>query len=379
MKRDDLKYWLALKSIPGVGNAAFLSLIERFGSPSNVFSADVPTLCTAAAISGKQAHAIASFKSWDRVLRQLDELEKKGIRILTCLDTLYPPNLLNIYDRPVFLYVLGTLLKEDVNMAVIGSRRASAYGKYTTERFSRELALSGMTVVSGMARGIDSCAHRGALSVSGRTVAVLGCGLDVIYPPENKSLFAEISQNGALVSEFPPGTQPMPFHFPSRNRIISGMSYGVLVVEAGEKSGSLITARLALEQGRDVFAIPGSIDSSASRGSNSLIKQGAKLVESVDDILEELMPQIEIFRAGRPADRDKASCGESLPQKNTTPPVLCGLEKSIAQMLACKKMHADEIIAASGSAPADILSALTTMELKEIIQQHPGNFYSLKK
>ena len=202
-------------------------------------------------------------------------------------------NLLNIYDRPVFFYVLGRLDKEDVPLAIVGSRNASTYGRYTTDRISRELALRGITIVSGMARGIDSCAHRGALAAKGRTIAVLGSGLDVIYPPENKKLFAAISSNGAVISEFPLGTQPLSYNFPARNRIISGLSYGVVVVEAGEKSGSLITAKLAMEQGREVFAIPGTIDSASSRGTNSLIKQGAKLIENIDDILEDILPQLE--------------------------------------------------------------------------------------
>ena len=200
---------------------------------------------------------------------------------------------MNIYDRPAFLYVRGNLNKDDINIAVVGSRQASTYGKYTTEKISRELALKGLTIVSGMARGLDSAAHRGALTAHGRTVAVLGSGLDVIYPPENKKLFADIIQNGAVISEFPLGTPPRSTNFPARNRIISGMSYGVVIVEAGEKSGSLITARLALEQGREVFAVPGSIDTAGSRGTNKLIKQGAKLIENVDDILEEILPQLE--------------------------------------------------------------------------------------
>ena len=223
----------------------------------------------------------------------MDALDKMGISVVTCLDELYPHNLLNIYDRPAFFYVLGRLDNEDVPLAIVGSRNASTYGRYTTDRISRELALRGITIVSGMARGIDSCAHRGALAAKGRTIAVLGSGLDVIYPPENKKLFDAISSNGAVISEFPLGTQPLSYNFPARNRIISGLSYGVVVVEAGEKSGSLITAKLAMEQGREVFAIPGAIDSASSRGTNSLIKQGAKLVENIDDILEDILPQLE--------------------------------------------------------------------------------------
>jgi DNA processing protein len=223
----------------------------------------------------------------------LELINKNNITVITDRDESYPENLFNIYDRPPLLYIKGNLQKEDINIAIVGSRLASTYGKFITERISRELAMKGITIVSGMARGIDSAAHRGAIAAQGRTVAVLGCGLDIIYPPENKNLFSDIVQNGAVISEYPPQTQPLSAHFPARNRIISGISYGVVVVEAGEKSGSLITARLALEQGREVFAVPGSIDSVGSRGTNKLIKQGAKLIENIDDILEDILPQLD--------------------------------------------------------------------------------------
>ena len=312
-------------------------------------------------------------------MRQIEAMDKSGIKIITFQDELYPANLLNIFDRPVFLYVKGTLSREDIPLAVVGSRRASTYGKYTTERMSRELALQGVTIVSGMARGIDTCAHRGALSVSGRTIAVLGCGLDVIYPPENKILYSAIPQNGAVISEFPPGTEPLPFNFPARNRIISGMSYGVLVVEAGEKSGSLITARLAMEQGRDVFAIPGAIDSASSRGANSLIKQGAKLVETIDDILEDIIPQVENYQARQSIPGRDAQAAKTPVQvvKNTV--ALSGVEKSIAGILLSGEMHADDIIAAIKLAPSVVMSTLIAMELKGFIEQHPGKLFSLKK
>ena len=256
MNPEDLKYWLALMSVEGVGDTLFGPLLERFGSPAAVFSASVHELAGVPKMSKKISQTILAFNDWDGILRQIDGLNKAGIRIVTFLDESYPRHLLNVYDRPVLLYVAGHLHSDDISIAIVGSRHASTYGKYTTDRISRELALRGATIVSGMARGIDSCAHRGALAANGRTIAVLGSGLDVIYPPENKKLFEAIVEQGAVISEYPPGTQPLPFHFPARNRIISGMSYGVLVVEAGEKSGSLITAKLAMEQGREVFAIP---------------------------------------------------------------------------------------------------------------------------
>ena len=380
MNYENLKYWIALKSIDGIGNASFQPLLDHFGSPAAVFSTTVHNLSAIPGISKKSAAAIVSFKDWDKILLQMDALDKMGISVVTCLDELYPHNLLNIYDRPAFFYVLGRLDDEDVPLAIVGSRNASTYGRYTTDRISRELALRGITIVSGMARGIDSCAHRGALAAKGRTIAVLGSGLDVIYPPENKKLFDAISSNGAVISEFPLGTQPLSYNFPARNRIISGLSYGVVVVEAGEKSGSLITAKLAMEQGREVFAIPGTIDSASSRGTNSLIKQGAKLVENIDDILEDILPQLEQSPAQPTrhkqeilfADADSTNAEQKVESLSPT-------EQTILKKMLQEKMHADDIIAGTGLPVADVLSALITLELKEIIIQHPGKLFSLKK
>ena len=380
MNYENLKYWIALKSIDGIGNASFQPLLDHFGSPAAVFSTTVHNLSAIPGISKKSAAAIVSFKDWDKILLQMDALDKMGISVVTCLDELYPHNLLNIYDRPAFFYVLGRLDDEDVPLAIVGSRNASTYGRYTTDRISRELALRGITIVSGMARGIDSCAHRGALAAKGRTIAVLGSGLDVIYPPENKKLFDAISSNGAVISEFPLGTQPLSYNFPARNRIISGLSYGVVVVEAGEKSGSLITAKLAMEQGREVFAIPGAIDSASSRGTNSLIKQGAKLVENIDDILEDILPQLEQSPA-QPirCKQEILFAGADLTKAEQKVDSLSPIEQTILKGMSQEKMHADDIIAGTGLPVADVLSALITLELKEIIIQHPGKLFSLKK
>jgi DNA protecting protein DprA len=268
----------------------------------------------------------------------------------------------------------GNLTKDEINIAMVGSRLASTYGKYTTERISRELAIKGITIVSGLARGIDAAAHRGALTAQGRTIAVMGSGLDVIYPPENKKLYAEIEQRGAVISEYPLGTPPLANNFPARNRIISGMSYGVVVVEAGEKSGSLITARLALEQGREVFAVPGSIDSAGARGTNKLIKQGAKLIENIDDILEDILPQIE--KTAPLAASSTESFG-AIPPPITAK--LSAIEQIIIDLISTNNLHIDEIIAATALSPADALSSLMSLELKGIIQQHPGKFFSREK
>ncbi|MCX5854240.1 MAG: DNA-processing protein DprA, partial [Deltaproteobacteria bacterium] len=304
MNDHDLKYWIALKSIEGVGNVGFKNLVDALGSPRDVFNASTQTLKVIPGIGHKTAAHIKDFNNWQFADKECKLAEQMKVIIVSYRDPLYPKNLLNIYDFPVLLYVKGVLKEDDINIAVVGSRMASTYGKFSTERICRELALKGITIVSGLARGIDSAAHRGAVAGKGRTIAVLGCGLDIVYPPENEKLFMEIVEKGAVITEFPFGVPPNAPNFPSRNRIISGMSLGVVVVEAGEKSGSLITARMALEQGREVFAVPGSIDSAGSRGTHLLIKQGAKLIESVDDILDEILPQIDgYFQKPVPGDK----------------------------------------------------------------------------
>ena len=374
MIANDRKYWIALKSIEGIGNVTFPALVDEFGSLPAIFAAPVSKLSETPGISQNIATAISGFKGWDKVKVELEFLSKNDINIITYQDELYPAKLMNIYDRPPFLYVRGNLNKDDTNIAIVGSRLASTYGKYTTERISRELALKGLTIVSGMARGIDSVAHRGALTAHGRTIAVLGSGLDVIYPPENKKLYADIIQNGAVISEFPLGTPPRSANFPTRNRIISGMSYGVVIVEAGEKSGSLITARLALEQGREVFAVPGSIDAAGSRGTNKLIKQGAKLIENTDDILEEILPQFERTIVLKP---HSIANSEAIAAKSSE--IFSAVDQKIIDFISGSRVHIDDLISSTGLSSADILSALTTLELKGMVRQYPGKFFSLKK
>lgn len=374
MNNSILKYWIALKSIAGVGNITFLALIDKFGSLPAIFSAPISKLIEIQGISKNTAAAITGFKNWDKVKAELELLDKNKVNIITCHDELYPARLMNVFDRPPLIYVRGNLNRDDINIAIVGSRMASTYGKYTTERISRELALKGLTIVSGMARGIDSTAHRGAITARGRTIAVLGSGLDIIYPPENKKLFDDIVQNGAVISEFPLGTPPRSANFPTRNRIISGMSYGVVIVEAGEKSGSLITAKLALEQGREVFAVPGSIDSAGSRGTNKLIKQGAILIESVDDILEEIIPQIEIKTSLKsPPASDSAETNKDHLE------ILNEFDQKIFDCISKVRIHIDDIISTTGLPSSGILSVLTRMELQGIVEQLPGKFFSLKK
>jgi len=385
---DNLKYWLALKLVEGLGNIGVKNLLQGFGTPEHVFKAPLHLLETVPGIGSKTARHIKDFKQWAEVDGELEMAVRMNVAILTCQDPLFPQRLLHIYDCPVLLYVKGELRGLDVSIAVVGSRKASAYGKYTTERLCRELALNGVTIVSGMARGIDASAHRGAMSVKGRTVAVLGSGLDVIYPPENESLYDEISRCGAVVSEYSFGTRPNASNFPARNRIISGMSLGVVVVEATEKSGSLITARIALEQGREVFAVPGSIDEAGSRGTNRLIKEGAKLVEDVDDILAEIgpqtspevsMPVMAVLPATPTEHFPDAPRNEPRQRHDVHHAVLSEKEQLLINNLSSRPRPVDDLIAATGLSASEILSLLLHLELRGLIRQMPGKTYILQE
>jgi DNA processing protein len=380
MLNQNLKYWVALKWVEGVGNVGFKALLEAFGTPQKVFEAPLSMIKAVPGIGDKTAPQIKSFKDWKKVEKELEFADRTCVSIVTSQDHLYPSQLLSTYDYPAFLYVKGHLKEDDVNVAVVGSRTASTYGKFTTERLCRELVLRGITVISGLARGIDSAAHRGALSGKGRTVAVLGCGLDVVYPPENEKLFTEISLQGALISEFPFGTPPNAPNFPARNRIISGISLGVVVVEASEKSGSLITARIALEQGREVFAVPGSIDSSGSRGTNKLIKQGAKLIENVEDILEEILPQVTREpKSVKPDQRQKQPDDQQKILTSSPDLVLKETEKTVWQVLSQKPVHIDQIITSTGLTAHEVLVILLNLELQGLIEQKPGKTYMRKE
>jgi len=386
MDEDTLKYWIALKAVEEVGCVGFRTLLKAFSSPKAVFSASAQTLKVIPGIGPKTADHIRAFSDWGMAEREVALAGKLGIAIVTCEDPLYPKYLLNIYDFPPLLYVKGSLCPEEIPVAVVGSRLASAYGRYTTERLSRELALKGITIVSGLARGIDAAAHRGALAGKGRTIAVLGCGLDVIYPPENKKLADDITARGALITEFPFGTPPNAPNFPARNRIISGISFGVVVVEAGEKSGSLITARFAAEQGRSVFAVPGAIDTAGSRGTHRLIKQGAKLIENVDDILEEILPQaVRLPALSEKQPRIPMPDSTQLdPETMNAPPAadIAGLgetERKLFALVPQKPVEIDTLIITSGFAPQEVLNGLLILELRGLIRQLPGKMFVRKE
>ena len=271
----DVFHWLALNLTPGIGATLSKRLLEYFRSPEAVFRASTGELRKIEGLGEKVAETLQKGPSASAVERELSLVREAGANLLTLHDPSYPRRLKEIYDPPPVLYVRGEIREEDeLSISIVGSRKTSPYGRGMTERISQDLAQNGVTVVSGMARGIDSVAHWGAISAGGRTIAVLGCGIDVIYPPENRTLFGKIVERGAVLSEFRMGSLPEGGHFPKRNRIISGISRGVVVVQASMKSGSLITARYALEQGRDVYAVPGNVGSESSRGSNWLINRG---------------------------------------------------------------------------------------------------------
>jgi DNA processing protein len=354
-------FWFFLRSVPLVGNVTFRRLLERFGSPEAVFRASRDELARVKGVSAAVAAAIHSHDGRPAAERECLAVRREGVRIVTLLDRDYPKPLLEIPDPPPYLYVKGSLEGIDPAVAVVGSRRASSYGILTTSRLAGELASRGVTVVSGMARGVDAAAHRAALEAGGNTIGVLGCGIDLVYPTENRELFREMADKGALVSEFPLGTLPLAENFPRRNRLISGISRGVLVVEAAENSGSLITAQLALDQGRDVFAVPGNINFSSSRGTNRLIKQGAKLVEGVEDILEEL-----------PQRRQPTGDAPEPPGFSLSP-----REASIYSLLADGPLHIDELGVRSELTPGEVSAMLLNLELKGAVIQLPGKHFSL--
>ena len=308
--RADLADWIALNMIRGIGPRTANQLIDRFGSPAQVFAASRLSL-EKEGLKPKTVQELHDSEILEKANAEIERLEQLGAVVITLEDEDYPPLLREIYDPPIALYVRGDLKKACARpcLAVVGSRRSSTYGVNAALSLSRDLAQNGLTIVSGLARGIDASAHRGALEAGGLTVAVVGTGLETTYPKEHKKLEGEIAANGAVVSEFPLGTPPLPQNFPYRNRVLSGLCFGVLIVEAAEHSGSLITARLANEQGREVFAVPGNITSQTSFGPNFLIKDGAKLVQQWRDVVEELPRDVRdrILGADRPKDNDAQS------------------------------------------------------------------------
>lgn len=362
-------YALALSRISGVGSITYKKLVLNVGSAEGVFRAGDKVLSEIKGVKKNIVGAVSSFSDWDSIEEEVRKSEEVGAKIVSIEDSDYPERLKEIYDAPPVLYVRGELeYKDRFAVAVVGSRHPSTYGTISTESIAMGLSQRGITVVSGMARGIDSLAHKGALKGGGRTIAVLGSGVDVIYPPENKRLYNDIIGQGAVVSEFAIGTPPEASNFPRRNRIISGLVLGVVIVEASESSGALITANLALEQNREVFAVPGSITSMRSRGTHRLIREGAKLVENSDDIIEELKY---IFGEG---DLLKPS---TFKEHQNIYKDLSGEEKEVLECISREPIHVDIIIEESGFASEKVLGILLELELKGLVRQIPGKSFVL--
>jgi DNA processing protein len=354
MDEVERKYWIAFARVPRIGRVRVTQLEEHFGRLEHAWSAS-PGELRAAGLDSGTASALVTARSEVEPDAEVETLARHGITALTWHDEAYPQQLREVFDRPPVLFVRGTLEPADEwSVAVVGTRRVTVYGRQAAEEMSRGLAANRITVVSGLARGVDAVAHRGALEAGGRTIAVLACGLDLVYPPEHKRLAAEIvERGGALISDYPPGTQPRSEFFPRRNRILSGISLGVLVVEGDVKSGALITARQALEQNREVFAVPGSIYSPNSRGTNKLIQDGeAKLTLTVEDVLAELnlsmaAHQIEMTQLVPPDD----------------------MEATVLRHVTAQPVHIDEVRRESGLPIATVTSTLAMLELKGLVRQ----------
>jgi DNA processing protein len=352
VENSELKYWVSYSKIPGIGRVKTALLLEHFHSMKNAWSASASELREA----GLDSKSISSIvNSRPRIVpdAEMEKMDKYKVKAVIYTSPDYPQRLKEIYDYPPILYIRGTIKPEDdYCLAIVGTRRATVYGRQVTEDIVEDLVRSNITIVSGLAKGIDSIAHRTALDMNGRTIAVFASGLDIVYPAENARLAGAIIEQGALISEYPLGTKPKAEHFPRRNRIMSGISPGVLVVEAGERSGALITAEQALSQNREVFAIPGSILSPASKGTNWLLQQGAKLVRNHVDILEEL---------------NLAVVAQQLEMKELLP--TNEMESRLFKNLGAEPTHIDEICRQSGLDVSAVSSTLTMMELKGMIKQ----------
>jgi len=352
----------ALGLVPQLGGVALKGLLSTFGSAVKTWEATPQALQAVPGISRGMAQAMRHFPRARALRDDQAQVARAGVRVIVWGDPDYPSRLLEIASAPPIVYLRGTLQREDeAAIAIVGARHATAYGEDVARELAGELARRGLTIVSGLARGIDAAAHRGALEAGGRTLAVLGSGLDQIYPPEHEGLAGEIAAQGVLASEFPLGTPPLRLHFPRRNRIISGLGLGVIVVEAGVGSGALITAHHALEQGREVFAVPGRVHARYSEGCNRLIKAGAKLVETWEDVLSELVPQLR----------------RRSPQRAASPPPsgLTAAEQQVFDILADGPLHIDALIVRADLPGGRVASALVGLEMKGLVRQLSGKVF----
>ena len=362
---DELGAWIAFNRVPGVGPIKTKRLYDHFGSMARAWQADAAEMARA----GLEAKAIEAVLAARPRLSPTGEarlLERHGARALTLVDPAYPERLRQVYAPPAVLYLRGGFAPADeLAVAVVGTRRATMYGREATEVLVAELVANSITIVSGLARGIDTVAHRAALQAGGRTIAVLGSGLDQIYPYENKRLAEEIAERGVLLTEYPLGTKPDAANFPPRNRVISGLSLGTIVVEAGEDSGALITADFALEQNREVFAVPGPIFARTSRGTNRLIQQGAKLVLGGQDVLDEL---------------NLALAPQQLEMREVLGAAAANpTEAALLGVLTREPLHVDEVCRQAGLPASEVLSALAMLELKGAVRQLGGMHYVLAR
>ena len=360
--RSGPKAWLALQAIPGLGRRRIAQLAQHFGSAENIVSATAKELAAIKGITLPLIDAIQHISADASVERELVSLEKMGAGTLTFEDERYPSLLREIPDPPPLLFYLGDASTLDtLCLAIVGARRASSYGRRAAEVLAADLARAGVTIVSGMARGIDTCAHRGALGVGGKTIAVLGSGLDVPYPKENQGLLEQIAHSGTVLSEFRLGASPEPHHFPVRNRIISGLCFGTLIVEAADRSGSLITVSQAIEQNREVFAVPGNITSLKSLGPNTLIQKGAKLVRRWQDVLEECPEWLGSFGE------------ETFSPSRNTPSFQSDAEQHLYEVLnPDQPVHIDDLAQITSLDHATLATSLLTLEIQGLVRQLPG-------
>ena len=402
MLSADTKSLIHLNLIPGIGNHTIRRLLTAFGSAEKAIAATSAESAQIDGLTPDVRQQLIDERSRAPLAQELELIDQHQCHIVTINDDTYPPLLKQIDDPPALLYFIGEFpVQNTPSIAIVGSRSPTEYGKTTSQQLSYQLAESGITVVSGFARGIDTCVHRGALEAGGRTVAVFGCGLSIIYPETNRALAAEIIEYGALISEFPMTMPPRGKNFPRRNRVISGLTLGTLVVEASERSGSLITARHAAEQGREVFAVPGQIFSGVSRGTHSLINQGATLINSVDDLLDALPQDYTKVLGGESLDptrqptprpnqgskrSDKAAPPQSTEKRSTltsqpkaeVAPDLTPDEQTVLAAIDADSIHIDEITRVTQLPIGKISSLLVMLELKGIVQQLPGKQFVKK-
>jgi len=377
LSKEEELHWLALKLVPGLGIRRAFQVLERFRTPMAVFRASRSEL-EAQGLAGGIAQSIASGCTFEDAVEQQQKMLDCGAVLVTISDPLYPPRLKQIFDPPIALFARGRLeLLQSVMLGVVGTRRPTAYGVAATERLGADLAQTGLAIVSGMARGIDTAAHKSALAVGGDTVAVFGCGVDQIYPAENRKLAADLATRGLLLSEFPMGAPAYPQNFPIRNRIISGMSAGVLIVEGAQYSGSAITAKMALDQQREVFAVPGNITNRMSWGPNLLIKQGAKLVQEWNDVLVELPAEVRRRLSAQARQRQGAQMPLENEVDSTDAPELNAVARTLLNGLKPDvPQHLDHLLETfEAHSSSEIIAALFDLELLGLVKQLPGKTF----